>query len=128
MTMIALREPVLVEQVHQVAEREGLDVAALVAEAVRHYLATWRQKRIMVETEAWYRLPVEDRKQYEGRFVAVYGGRVIDSDPGRLTLYLRLREQYGRRPILITEGGDHPIPVYRVRSPWRVKADGADGI
>ena len=126
MATIALREPFLVKEVQQVAEQEGLDAAAFVAEAVRLHLATYRQKRIMAETEAWYRLPVEDRKRYEGRFVAVYGSQVVDSDPDRLTLYLRLRERYGRQPILITEGGDYPIPVYRVRSPRRMRGGDAN--
>jgi hypothetical protein len=128
MPTIALQEPFLVEEVQQVAEREGLDATDFVAEAVRRHLATYRQKRIVAETEAWYRLSAEDRKRYEGKFVAVYGGQVVDSDPDRLSLYLRLRERYGRQPILITEGGDYPIPVYRVRSPRRTGGDDADGV
>jgi hypothetical protein len=123
---IALREPSLVDEVQQVARQEGLDAADFVAEAVRYHLATYRQKRIVAETEAWYRLSAEDRRGYEGQFVAVYGGQVVDSDPDRLTLYLRVRERYGRQPILITEGGDHPIPVYRVRSPRRARGDNAN--
>lgn len=123
---IALKEPLLVQEVNQLAEHEGLDAAVFVAEAVRRHLAHYRQKRIVAETEAWYRLPPEERLRYEGKFVAVYNGQVVDSDPERLTLYLRLRERYGRQPILITEGGDHPIPVYRVRSPRR--AGGKDAV
>ncbi len=73
----------------------------------------------MAEIEAWYGLPVEERKRYEGQFVAVYKGQVVDSDSDRLTLYHRLRQQFGRQTILITEGGDYPIPVYRARSPRR---------
>lgn len=124
--MIALQEPILVEEVHQVAEREGIAEAEFVAEAVRRHLAIYRQKRIITETEAWYRLPVEERKSYAGRFVAVHNGQVVDSDQDWLTLYLRVRERYGRQPVLITEGGDHPIPVYRMRSPRSIRGNDAN--
>jgi hypothetical protein len=116
---IILREPSLVEEVQRVTEQEGLDTISFVTEAVRRHLATYRQKRIVTETEAWYRLPVAERERYKGKFVAVYQGQVVDSDPDRLKLYFRIRERFGRQTVLIIEGGDYPIPVYRVRSPRR---------
>ena len=119
MPTITLQEPSLVEEVQRVTEQEGLDSAAFLAEAVRRHLATYRQKKIAVETEAWYRLPVAERKKYQGKYVAVYQGQVVDSDPDQLTLFYRVRDRFGRQTILITEGGDQPIPVYRVRSPRR---------
>lgn len=71
MTTIALlQEPLLVEEVQQVARQEGLDAADLVAEAVRHHLAVYRQRRIAAETEAWYSLPAAERQQYAGKYVA----------------------------------------------------------
>ena len=105
MPTITLQEPALVEEVERVSQQEGLDTAAFVAEAVRRHLATYRQKRLFAETEAWYNLPAEKRRQYEGKFVAVYGGQVVDSDPDRLKLYHRLRARFGRQTILIMEGG-----------------------
>lgn len=119
MTALSL-QPSLADEVYQAARHEGRDAAEFLAEAVRQRLAVYRQKRIVAETEAWYRLPVEERKSYAGKYVAVYDGQVIDSDADRLTLYLRLRKRLGREPVLITEGGDQPIPVYRVRSPRQV--------
>ena len=119
MPTIILQEPSLVEEVQRVTEQEGLDTTTFVVEAVRRHLATYRQKRLVTETEAWYRLPAAERQSYEGKYVAVYQGQVVDSDPDRLKLYFRVREQFGRQTILIIEGGDYPIPVYRVRSPRR---------
>ncbi len=123
MASIALQEPLLVKDVYNAAKQEGLEAVEFVTEAVRRHLAAYRQKCIVVETEAWYRLATEERRSYRGKFVAVYGGQVVDSDLDRLTLYLRIREHYGRQPILITEGGDQPIPVYRIRSPRRGDAN-----
>jgi hypothetical protein len=123
---ITLQEPSLVEEVQRVTEQEGLDTTTFVAEAVRRHLATYRQKRIVAETEAWYKLPSAERKSYEGKYVAVYQGQVVDSDPDRLELYFRVRQRFGRQTILITAGGDYPIPVYRVRSPRRGRDTHAD--
>jgi hypothetical protein len=113
-------QPPLADEVYQAARHEGRDAADFLAEAVRQRLAVYRQKRIVAETDAWYRLSAEKRNSYAGKYVAVYDGQVIDSDADRLTLYLRLRERLGREPVLITAGGDQPIPVYRVRSPRQV--------
>ena len=121
MAAIALYEHLLVEETEQVAAHEGKDAAQLVAEAVRYYLAMHRQRRIAAETEAWYTLPADVRRSYAGKYVAVFDGKVVDSDSDRLALYFRVREHSGRQPVLITEGGDQPIPVYRVRSPHRVR-------
>ncbi len=118
METLSLQSP-LADEVRQAAQREGIEASEFLADAVRHRLAVYRQKQIVAETDAWYRLPAEERRKYEGKYVAVHGGQVVDSDPDRLTLYLRLRERFGREPVLMTEGGDHPIPVYRVRSPRR---------
>lgn len=116
MTAIALKEPNLVQEVQQITQQDSEAAQAFVAEAVRRYLATYRQQRIVAETEAWYALSREEREQYAGQFVAVYQGHVVDTDPDRLTLYRRVHERFGRQPILITEGGDYPIPVYQVHS------------
>ena len=114
METITLHESALVEEVEQLAKQEGLDSTDVVAEAVRHHLATYRQKRIAAETEAWYRLPSEERKGYAGQFVAVYGGQIVGSDADRLKLYLQMRERYGRQPVMIIEGSDELMPVYYV--------------
>jgi hypothetical protein len=118
MTTLVLRES-LSEEVLQAASQEGIDAAEFLAEAVRYRLAAFRQKRIAAETEAWYQLPVMERRQYDGQYVAVLNGAVIDHDADRMQLYFRVREKFGRQPILITPGGDQPMPVYRVRSPKR---------
>ena len=119
MTTLSLQPP-LADEVLQAARHEGRDAAEFLAEAVRQRLAVYRQKRIVAETDAWYRLSAEERNSYTGKYVAVYDGQVIDSDSDRLALYRRIRERLGREPVLITEGGDRPIPVYRVRSPRQV--------
>ena len=119
MNTIHLQEATLVREVQQVATHEGKEAEAIVEEAVRRHLAHYRQKRILAETEAWYRLSTEIRNQYKQQYVAVYNGKIVDSDNDRLLLYFRVRERYDRQPVLLIEGGDQPMPVYRIRSPRR---------
>ncbi|MEW6404363.1 MAG: hypothetical protein AB1649_21395 [Chloroflexota bacterium] len=119
MNTINIKEPGLISEINAIARDEGQEAVEFVTEAVRHHLARYRQKRILSETTAWYQMPPNVRDQYQGQFVAVYRDEIVDSDEERLTLYQRIRERFGRRPVLIIEGGDQPMPVYHVRSPQR---------
>lgn len=119
MNTINLQEPSLLSEIYAIAKDEDQEAVEFVTEAVRRHLARYRQKRILAETTAWYRLPSNVRDQYRGQYVAVCHDEIVDSDEERLTLYRRVRERFGRRPVLIIEGGDQPMPVYRVRSPRR---------
>lgn len=116
---ITLEETTLIDELQQIATQEQIPAGELVAQAVRQYLAAYRQKRLMLESAAWYNLPRAERERYEGQYVAVLNEQVIDSDPEQVTLYLRVRAKYGKRPVLIIPGGDEPVPVYHIRSPRR---------
>ncbi len=116
MSVIQLREATLTDEVYQVATQEGKDAADVVADAVRQYLAAYREKRIRAEAQVWYSMPAEVRNQYKGVVVAVYNGEIVDSDPDRRTLYIRMRDRFGRQPVLLVDGGDQPMPVYTVYS------------
>src|SRR3712207_2081815 len=49
------------------------------------------------EQVAWFARPAEDREQYTGEYVAVRHGEVIDHDPDRRALYLRMRERFDQQ-------------------------------
>lgn len=116
MMPIALQEPKLISEIMEIAEHEGQSATDFVVEAVQSYIALYRQKRIQAETEAWYHLPESVRQQYAGQYVAVHAGQVVDSDPERLALYHRLKERFGREPVLMIEGGVQAMPAYRSTS------------
>ncbi len=48
--------------------------------------------------------------------MAVSDGKIVDSDPERLALYYRIKERFGREPVLVIEGGEQPVPVYNTTS------------
>jgi hypothetical protein len=116
MTIIALQEPKLIAEIMEIAEHEGQSATHFVVEAVQRHIALYRQKRIQAETEAWYRLSITQRQKYIGHYVAVKGGEIVDSDPERLTLYHRIKERFGREPVLIIEGGEKHMPTYQIIS------------
>ncbi|MEZ4869383.1 MAG: hypothetical protein R3C14_49125 [Caldilineaceae bacterium] len=118
MIAIELQEAALAEEVNRVATHEGKEAKDVLAEAVRQYLDTYREQRIHAEAQAWYAMPPATRSQYLGRFVAVYNGEIVDSDPNQRTLYLRTKERFGREPVLLVEGGDQPMPVYQSYSAY----------
>ncbi|MFN8491755.1 MAG: DUF5678 domain-containing protein [Caldilineaceae bacterium] len=118
MVAVELREADLAEEVSRIALHEGKEAKDILAEAVRQYLDAYREKRIRAEAQSWYALPIETRNQYQGRFVAVYNGEIVDSDPNQRTLYLRTKERFGREPVLLVEGGDQPMPSYQSYSAY----------
>ena len=111
----------LEKEVHEAAAQQGIEVDAFVEAAVQQALQEYRERQIAAESKAWYALPAETRQRYAGMYVAVQHGQVIDTDPNQRTLYLRIRQNLGHAPVMITAGGDHPMPMYTLRSPRLVR-------
>lgn len=116
MAVIQLRETTLADEIYKVATQEGKSADDVLADAARQYLAAYRKKRIKEEAQAWYSMAPEIRNEYKGLVVAVYQGKIVDSDPDRRNLYIRIRDRFGRQPVLLVDGGDQPMPVYTVYS------------
>lgn len=111
----------LERDIREAAERQGVDVSAFVETAVEAALSEYRERQIAAESKVWYALPNEERGKYSGKFVAIYRGQIVDNDPDQVKLIQRMRQKYGHAPVMITEGGDHPMPTYHFRSPRLVR-------
>jgi hypothetical protein len=116
MNEITLQEPTLLAEIQDAAIHEGVDATTYVTDAVKYQLFKYRQKRIAAEAEVWYHLPAEQRKQYEGKFVAMLNGEIIGTGTDQVSLLLEMRKRFGKQPILVVEGGDQPMPIYKVVS------------
>ncbi len=57
--------------------------------------------------------------RYEGQYVAVYEGRVVDHDIDKITLGQRVYKQFGYRPIYVQLVSHQGLPVKRIASPRR---------
>ena len=97
------------EQGPLILEHEGEPVAAIISiEDYQRFVAgqdydTWRQEQLQSlqpEREAFRRLLPDLLKTYEGQFVAIHDGQVVDVDKDSATLARRTRAQ-GHRPVYI---------------------------
>ena len=68
------------------------------------------------DQDAWFGRPSAERQRYAGEYVAVRGGQVVDHGPDQRELYLRVRAQFGRKPVLIIQAEWDAPPVYTIRS------------
>ncbi|HKE04454.1 MAG TPA: DUF5678 domain-containing protein, partial [Blastocatellia bacterium] len=55
--------------------------------------------------------------QYEGQYVAIHKGQVVDHDSDKLRLGLRVYRQFGYQPIYVKLVTREEIPVKRIASP-----------
>lgn len=59
--------------------------------------------------------------RYEGEYVAVYEGKVVDHDKDKLTLGLRVYGNHGYKPIYVQLVCRQGLPVKRLNSPRRAE-------
>ena len=98
------------------AAQEAIDQVVLGKESVAAS-TTNPEDKIRREAETWRTLPSAERTHYRGQFVAVHEGNVVDHDPDRRQLYLRVRQKWGKTPILITSAEASAPREYRIHSP-----------
>lgn len=67
------------------------------------------------EQAAWFARPWEERKPFQGEYVAVHDGWVVDHDPDQWALYVRVRRQYGAAPVLIVHADWDAPPEFVFR-------------
>ena len=109
--------PDLESEIAETARSDGVAVEDLVAKALRQYLERHWQEQFESELRAFESMRESLQKDYAGRFVAVYQGRVLDSDKDKRALGKRVFAKYGRAPIYFQEVGPDPVPAVRVRTP-----------
>jgi len=113
----------LVESLRQIAGQEGVSLENVVSDLVRKYLRDARRQKIRVEVEHYQAMHADLREKHFGQHVAIHDGRLVDHDPDPVALVRRIRQRFGRRPILITQVGDEPIRELVIRSPRLVRAE-----
>ncbi len=79
--------------------------------------STNRQQQLAAEQATWYERPLTERQQYQGEFVALKDGQVIDHDPDQRTLYLQVKAQFGRVPVAILNADWLEPPTYTIHTP-----------
>lgn len=78
-------------------------------------------QRMLEEQNSWYARSVQERQQYQGKYVAIFHGKVIDHDVDRSVLLHRIREKYGKAAIPILSAQQFSIPEYIIHRPQIVR-------
>jgi len=72
------------------------------------------RETLEAEQEGWFARPPLERQRYANEYVAVRGGEVVDHDADQRALYLRVRRQYGRQPMLIVHADWNATPDFTI--------------
>lgn len=99
-----------------------LEAAITLAEA--EMTPTDSQEKVMSqEEEAYQSMLTELVSQYDGAYVAIYQGQLVDHDADELALLRRLDAQYPDEIVLMKQVRSEPLPELRIRSPRFVQSD-----
>lgn len=109
--------PALWQQLEQTAEEQEMEVTSLIETALQAYLRQREREQIADEAQAYHELHPTLAQQYLGQYVAVHHRQVIDHDVDFQALHTRIRQQLGRRPVLIRRVEAAPERSLVFRSP-----------
>ena len=116
MEAIRLR-PELLVSLEDDARQEGRSLSDIVNDAVTHYLREQQRAKLDREISAYESMHPDLWRKFPKEWVAIHERRVADHDPDRRLLYLRIREAYGRIPILIRQVEEFPTAEIWLRTP-----------
>jgi hypothetical protein len=116
MLMLTL-QPELMEQLESVAIERSVMPDELLEAAVRAYLRQVEREQIKAEAAAFRAKYDKLRRQFIGQYVAIYRGEVVDHDPDFQALHSRIRQRYGRQPVLLRRVEREPERTLVFRSP-----------
>lgn len=77
--------------------------------------------RFEAEKKAFQAMKERLLEQYEGLYVAVHDGRVIDYDADKLKLGLRVYKQFGYQPVYVQRVSREGLPIRHLASPQRME-------
>jgi hypothetical protein len=119
MTILQISEE-LAGTIQWEAKTRGLSVEDYLCAAVRRERTLAERQKIEQEQEWWLSLPLRKRAKYEGQSVAIHNQKLIDHDKDEKALYKRIREKYGKTPVLVMPA-EGPREI-RILSPRLVRS------
>lgn len=76
-------------------------------------------EQFLKEKQAFWAMQADLLQRYEGQYVAIYQGKVVDDDQDKVALALRVYQTYGYVPLFVHHvSRQQPVPR-AVRSPHR---------
>jgi hypothetical protein len=106
----------LVEALKEATEQQGTNIEAVIETLARQYLRDARRQVIREEFDYYRSHHAELKARYLGQHVAIHAGQVVDHDTNPLALVERVRQRFGRIPILFAQVADEPQQDYTLHS------------
>ena len=110
-------KPDIAEQIDRLAGETQTSTEVFVDRALRSYLAQFDREKIRAEMKAFEQLRGTLLAQFQGEYVAIHEGQVIDHDPHLRTLHLRVFARLGHTVVLLKRVTDEPERELVFRSP-----------
>lgn len=114
----------LAESLAQTTARQGTTLDQVISDWARKYLVEERRKIIVEEFESYKRLHGTLKSAYLGQHVAIHEGKLIDHDSDAIKLVARVREHYGRMPILFVQVEESTEPELTIHSTQFAQTNG----
>jgi len=115
MVALSISEELAVSIEKEAATR-GITVEEYLRSAIKRERSLSARKKIEQEQAWWFSLPLSKRVKYEGEFVAIHDLKLVDHDKDESALYKRMREKYGKLPILVMPAkGTKEIRIFSPR-------------
>lgn len=106
------------------ARRQARQVEEILAEFLRRqYFVTASDKRhaLLAESEAFKQQHHQLQEMYDGQYIAMLDGKVVDHDADRVELSDRIYANYPEHTILIRRVEQQPERILHFRSPRLIR-------
>ena len=118
MTPLMLQEKVLVEDLAQVAAVQQTTPEELLNKAVSQFLYKVALEKMKAETAAFEQMHEQLIADYLGQHVAIHDRTLVDHDVDLPALRKRIRQCFGRLPVLLRQvTPERELPELVVRRP-----------
>jgi uncharacterized protein YfaT (DUF1175 family) len=118
MKIIGLQERRLVEDLEQVAAQQNTTAETLLNRAVSQFLYKMALQKMQAETAAFEQMHDQLIQNFLGKYVAIHNGQLVDHDPELTHLRSRIRQRFGRMPILLRQvTSERDLRELKFRSP-----------
>ena len=114
--------PDLAESLREIADKQGQSLENVLDDLVRQYVRQARREKIRHECRHYERIHPTLKQNYAGQHVAIHEGQLVDHDVDPMGLVQRIRERYGRIPVLVTRVSEEPFPEFSIRRPRLVQS------
>lgn len=107
----------LAESLLQVAAEHGQPIEAVMNDLAQNYLRAERHAQLLAEMDRFRAKHGELLTQFNGEYIGLRNGEVLDHDADGGQLHKRLRQQHGGLPVLIVQVNESPEQDFTVRNP-----------